>query len=111
MRPDPDAFLIIDLRNCSGGYASMNGYFATFFFAEATKLYDMEFRGDNFTERYRTMDYLPEKKLVDTPLYILTSAYTFSGAEALAYRFQNLKRATIVGEVTAGGANEGQVLN
>ena len=71
LRPDPDAFLIIDLRNCSGGYASMNGYFATFFFAEATKLYDMEFRGDNFTERYRTMDYLPEKKLVDTPLIFL----------------------------------------
>jgi len=103
--------LIIDLRNCSGGHASMNGYFATFFFAEATKLYDMEFRGDNFTERYRTLDYLPGKKLVDTPLYVLTSAYTFSGAEAFAYRFQSLKRATIVGEVTAGGANAGGVLD
>jgi hypothetical protein len=103
--------LIIDLRNCSGGSAYMNGYFATFFFSEATKLYDMEFRGDNFTERFWTLNYLPGKRLADTPLYVLTSAYTFSGAEAFAYRFQTLKRATIVGEVTAGGANAGGVLD
>jgi C-terminal processing protease CtpA/Prc len=103
--------LIIDLRNCSGGNAYMNCYFSTFFFPEATKLYDMEFRGDNFTERFWTLDYLPGKKLVNVPLYILTSAYTFSGAEAFSYRFQSLKRATVVGEVTAGGANAGGVLD
>lgn len=39
------------------------------------------------------------------PLYILTSKRTFSAAEALAYDLQALKRATIVGEVTGGGAN------
>jgi hypothetical protein len=44
-------------------------------------------------------------------MYILTSAYTFSGAEALAYRFKVLKRATIVGETTGGGANAGGVLD
>jgi len=39
------------------------------------------------------------------PVYILTSKRTFSAAEALAYDLQALKRATIVGEVTGGGAN------
>ena len=39
------------------------------------------------------------------PLYILTGKRTFSAAEALAYDLQALKRATIVGEVTGGGAN------
>ena len=45
------------------------------------------------------------------PLYILTSGYTFSGAEALAYRFQVLKRAVIVGETTGGGANAGGIVD
>lgn len=39
------------------------------------------------------------------PVYILTGKRTFSAAEALAYDLQALKRATIVGEVTGGGAN------
>ena len=40
-----------------------------------------------------------------TPLFVLTSQDTFSGAEDLAYTLQQLKRATIVGEVTGGGAH------
>jgi C-terminal processing protease CtpA/Prc len=38
-------------------------------------------------------------------LYILTSSRTFSAPEALAYDMQALKRATLVGETTHGGAN------
>lgn len=41
----------------------------------------------------------------DKPVYVLTSQVTFSAAEALAYNLQATRRATIVGEVTAGGAN------
>ncbi|MGZ5479793.1 MAG: S41 family peptidase, partial [Candidatus Aminicenantales bacterium] len=37
--------------------------------------------------------------------YILTSARTFSGAEEFSYNMQNLKRGTIVGETTGGGAH------
>jgi C-terminal processing protease CtpA/Prc len=38
-------------------------------------------------------------------VWILTSASTFSGGEALAYDLQALGRATVVGEVTRGGAH------
>lgn len=37
----------------------------------------------------------------------LTSKNTFSAAEDFAYARKNLKRATVVGETTGGGANLG----
>ncbi|HEV2081596.1 MAG TPA: S41 family peptidase [Brevundimonas sp.] len=39
------------------------------------------------------------------PIYVLTSKNTFSAAEALAYGLQAQGRATVIGEVTGGGAN------
>jgi len=39
------------------------------------------------------------------PIYVLTSARSFSAAEAVAYDLQATRRATVVGEVTGGGAN------
>lgn len=103
--------IIIDLRYCHGGNAYMNGYLAGYFFPRVTHLYDIQFRGSSYSEHFFTAAYLPGKRLPDIPMYILTSAYTFSGAEAFAYRFQVLKRAIIVGETTGGGANAGGVLS
>ena len=39
---------------------------------------------------------------------MLTSARTFSGGEGLAFLLQELKRAVVIGEVTAGAANPGR---
>jgi hypothetical protein len=39
------------------------------------------------------------------PVYVLTSQKTFSGGEEFAYDVLALKRGTIIGEVTGGGAN------
>jgi C-terminal processing protease CtpA/Prc len=38
-------------------------------------------------------------------VFVLTSKRTFSGAEEFTYNLKNLKRATIVGETTGGGAH------
>ncbi len=38
----------------------------------------------------------------------MTSNFTFSGAEEFANNLKQLKRATIVGETTGGGANPGR---
>src|SRR6202035_838304 len=48
---------------------------------------------------------VPGKRLEGKPAFVLTSKGTFSGAEEFSYNLKNLKRATIVGEVTGGGAH------
>jgi hypothetical protein len=40
-------------------------------------------------------------------VYVLTSNHTFSAAEEFTYNLKNLKRATIIGETTGGGAHPG----
>jgi C-terminal processing protease CtpA/Prc len=52
---------------------------------------------------------VPGKRFAGKDVYVLTSHVTFSGSEELAYDLKVLKRATIVGEVTGGGANPGDV--
>ncbi|HAY89717.1 MAG TPA: hypothetical protein DCY51_09765 [Bacteroidetes bacterium] len=45
-------------------------------------------------------------KLKNSPVYILTSDYTFSAAELFRSALQGHKRATVVGEATGGGGHE-----
>jgi C-terminal processing protease CtpA/Prc len=42
---------------------------------------------------------------MNVPIYVLTSKFTFSGAEEFAYDLQTQKRAIVIGEVTGGGAH------
>jgi retinol-binding protein 3 len=48
---------------------------------------------------------LPGKKFTGKPVFVLTSGSTFSAAEEFAYDLKSLKRATVVGETTGGGAH------
>ena len=48
--------------------------------------------------------------LADIPLFVLTSQKTFSAAEACLYPLQAYERVTVIGEVTRGGANAGDII-
>src|SRR5437660_12357295 len=50
---------------------------------------------------------VPGSRLADKPVYALTSARTFSGAEHFSYDLKMLKRATVVGERTGGASDVG----
>jgi hypothetical protein len=56
--------------------------------------------------QYWTYTYLPGKRLHTVDLYLLTSRRTFSAAEEFAYNLKNMKRATVIGETTGGGAHD-----
>ncbi len=100
--------LIIDLRNCSGSMSEKAlPFLCSYFFAGSVHLNDFYWRAGNRTVQTWTQPVVPGKKYLHKPIYVLTSAKTFSGAEELAYDLQQLKRATLIGEVTGGGANPG----
>ena len=103
---DTDA-LIIDLRFNSGGEPATVALLASYLFEQKTRLNDIYDRGQDKTTQYWTdtpagPGYGAKKKV-----YLLTSQDTFSAAEDFAYALKNLKRATLVGESTGGGAHPG----
>lgn len=100
--------LIIDLRQC-GGATSPDAipFICSYLFDKPTHLNDLYWRKNDNTTQAWTYAYVPGKKFLDKPVYVLTSNSTFSGAEELAYDLKNLKRATIIGGQTGGGANPG----
>ena len=97
--------LIFDLRDNGGGDPRMVAFICSYLFSQRTHLNDLWTRRTNTTEEFWTTD-VPGKKYGDTkPVYVLTSKRTFSGGEEFTYNLKNLKRATIVGETTGGGAH------
>jgi retinol-binding protein 3 len=97
--------IIFDLRENGGGDPKMIAVISTYLFAKPTHLNDLWERKTDTTEQYWTLPYVPGKRLDGRPAYVLTSKETFSGAEEFSYNLKNLKRATIVGETTGGGAH------
>jgi hypothetical protein len=97
--------VIVDLRQNGGGDTTGIQLICSYFFDEPAHLNDIYIRSTDSTENYWTLPYVPGPKPSQADLYILTSARTFSGAEEFSYNMQNLKRGTIVGETTGGGAH------
>jgi len=98
--------LIVDIRRNNGGAPSGVAFLCSYFFApEPVHINDIYSREGDATQQFWTLPHLPGERYVDKPVYVLTSSRTFSGAEEFAYDLQQLKRAQIVGETTAGGAN------
>ena len=98
--------LIIDLRENGGGQPAMVAYISSYLFDSRTHLNDLWTRHTGKTEEYWTRDDVPGRRFGGTkPVYVLTSARTFSGAEEFSYNLKSLQRATIIGETTGGGAH------
>jgi len=97
--------IIFDLRENGGGEPRMIALISTYLFDKPTHLNDLYNRKEDETTQYWTLPYVPGNRLADTPAFVLTSKRTFSGAEEFSYNLKNLKRATLIGETTGGGAH------
>ena len=98
--------LIIDMRQNGGGEPSMVAFLTSYLFDEPTHLNDIWTRSDGSTQQYWTTAFVPGRRFGGKkPVYVLTSNRTFSGGEEFTYNLKNLKRATILGETTGGGAH------
>ncbi|MDY6947137.1 MAG: S41 family peptidase [Pseudomonadota bacterium] len=97
--------LIIDLRRNGGGMDTVS-LVASYLFDDQQPLSGIYDRPSGKTTQNFTQPYVPGARFGGTkPVYVLTSKRTFSAAEALAYDLQALKRATIIGQPSGGGAH------
>ncbi|MDK2123074.1 S41 family peptidase [Parachitinimonas caeni] len=103
--------LIIDLRENGGGDPEMVQLWCSYLFGPTpVHLNDLYFRIPDRTEAFWTLKDVAGKRYLDKPVWVLTAKRTFSGAEEFSYNLKNLKRATLVGESTGGGAHPGDVV-
>ncbi|KAM9425891.1 retinol-binding protein 3 [Pholidichthys leucotaenia] len=103
----PTSALIFDLRYTSSGELSGIPYIVSYF-TEAEPLIHIDSiydRPSNTTTKLFSLPMLLGQRYdLSKPIVVLTSKNTKDIAEDVAYCLQNLKRATIVGEKTAGGS-------
>ncbi len=104
--------LIIDLRENGGGDPAMVALVTSYLYGEEpVHLNDLYFRPSNETTQFWTHAWVPGRRFgPPKPVYVLTSKHTFSAAEEFTYNLKNLKRATIIGETTGGGAHPGEMI-
>jgi C-terminal processing protease CtpA/Prc len=101
--------LIFDLRANGGGDPETVAFLCSYLFPEGRRVHlnDIYDRPKNQTRQFWTDPTVPGPRYADKPIYVLTSARTFSGAEEFSYNLQTQKRATLIGETTGGGAHPG----
>jgi retinol-binding protein 3 len=100
--------LIFDLRRNGGGSPFMVALISTYLFDEKpVHLNSLYWRPADRTDEFWTDPKKVNFRFPNKPVYILTSDYTFSAGEEFTYNLRNLKRATIIGETTGGGAHPG----
>ena len=97
--------LIFDLRQNGGGSPSMIQLLSSYLFEEPVHLNSFYIRKSGETKQFWTQTWVDGPRMADTPVYVLTSNATFSGAEEFTYNLKNMKRGTIIGETTGGGAH------
>lgn len=97
--------LIVDLRGNGGGYSGIMEYILNHYFdGPPTLLSTTKYSGSPHATTY-TSDIIVGKLMIGKPLYVLIDKKTASAAEYFAYTLQARKKATIIGESSAGAAN------
>jgi len=100
--------LIFDVRENGGGDPEMVALICSYLFGDKpVHLNSLYWREGNKTEDFFTKPTVLGKKYLDKDVYILTANRTFSAAEEFTNNLKVLKRATVIGETTGGGANPG----
>ena len=104
----PAEALILDMRDNGGGSPETVALLVSYLLDAAGQPLFEIVRRDGSRDVYRTDATPPAARDGRRPIYVLTSPRSFSGGEGLAFLLQDLKRAVVVGEVTAGAANPGR---
>lgn len=104
--------LIVDVRGNGGGLPGTVALLAAYFLKpEPVLLATIENRSQGTTVENRTPATVDGPRYGETrPLYILIDGRTASAGESLAYFLQAAKRATVIGETSAGAANPGGIV-
>lgn len=99
--------LVIDLRGNGGGHGEMANLLSSYLFDGGQHpLSGVYARKTGDTTRQHTHPYVPGPRYgPGKPVYVLISRRTFSAAEAFTYDLQALRRVTVIGEASGGGAN------
>jgi tetratricopeptide (TPR) repeat protein len=95
--------IILDLRENGGGSGD---YLSSYFLPHPTQLTGTYYREGNNLQESWTSRNTEGERMLDIPLFVLTSKKTFSAAESFAYDMKVRKRATLVGDTTKGGAHD-----
>ena len=105
------AAIIFDVRHNGGGEPETVALVTSYIFgSEPVHLNSLYWRVSDRTDDFFTDPRVQGNKFGPAkPVYVLTSARTFSAAEEFTYNLQTRKRAVIVGETTGGGAHPGDV--
>jgi hypothetical protein len=103
--------LIIDIRGNGGGYPGIMEYIMNHYFeGEPIELSRTLYAKDNYATTYSS-DLIHGKLRTNTPLCILIDNRTASAAEYFAYTLQAYKKAFVIGEKSAGGANRNEYVS
>lgn len=98
--------LIVDLRDNRGGAPQSVALLISYFVDQRTRLNDIWDRDTGITTQQWTEDKLDGKRYGGKkPVVILAGPGTMSAGEDFTYTMQALKRATVIGERTWGGAH------
>lgn len=104
--------LIVDMRRNGGGDPRGVAYLVSFVADGNTPVHVMDLLwrkpGSSDYRTDQTFTSVTPTTFVGKPVYVLTSAHTFSGGEEFCYDVKTMKLAVLVGETTGGGANPGR---